>query len=183
MNLSKVTKKLARAEDWADLIFAQHAKSVESILETGRLLLKAKSDLVHGEWGRLFEDHLLPFGIDAAQRFMTIASHPLLSNTEHVRSLPASWGTLYQLTRVPEPMLKQALHDGVITSDMPRKAVAGLLPQPAVKTPDVHSALDAISRRLDKLWDQHPKQRPHIEAAISAWAAYFANRREDRDEH
>jgi hypothetical protein len=69
------------------------------------LLAPAKADLAHGRWGRLFDEAMLPFGKRTAERLMAIANHPLLSNT-----------TLYKLTKVPEPTLKNALlrHEGAM---------------------------------------------------------------------
>ena len=122
-----VLMKSPRTEQWATRIRAQLGKSVESIIEIGRLLLKAKNDLVHGEWGRLFEDELVPFGRQTAFRLMAIADHPQLSNVAHAQHFPPAWYTLYELTKVPSPILKNAFRDGVITPDMPRKAVQELV--------------------------------------------------------
>ncbi len=36
-------------------------KSVASIIEVGRLLVKAKADLEHGEWGRVEHSRLIAF--------------------------------------------------------------------------------------------------------------------------
>jgi hypothetical protein len=113
---------------WAERIRTQLGKTVEAIIEVGRLLVKAKGDLEHGEWGRLFEDGLVPFTQNTAQRLMLIAEHPQLSNTAHVQHLPPSWGTLYELTKVEPKRLTAALNDGTITPNMKRSAVAELLP-------------------------------------------------------
>lgn len=43
----------------------------------------------------------LPFGESTAEKLMKIASHPLLSKSEHVPILPPAWGTLYELTKLP----------------------------------------------------------------------------------
>jgi len=123
--------KLPLAEQWASRICTQMGKSVESILDIGRLLIKAKSELAHGEWGRMFDDQLIPFGVRTAEMLMSVALHPVLSNTKHVSHLPASWGTLYALTQVPDVALRNALRDGVITPDMERKAVQELVPRQA----------------------------------------------------
>jgi hypothetical protein len=120
--------RMPRAEQWAQRICAQHAKSVESIIEVGRLLSEAKTALVHGEWTRLFSDDLLPFGKRSADMMIAVADHSVLSNEKHASSLPPSWFTLYQLTKVPSDVLRNALKDGVITSDMPRKAIKLLMP-------------------------------------------------------
>ena len=123
-----VPDRKIRAEHWADRICTQLGKTVESIIEVGRLLLKAKADLTHGEWGRLFEDDLVPFGQNAAGQLMKVASHPLLSNSDHGKNLPPSWRTLYQLSRVEPKRLSAAFRDGVIKPDMKRSEVSVLLP-------------------------------------------------------
>jgi hypothetical protein len=130
--MGKLTR-LPRAEQWASQVCAQLGKSVEAIIEVGRLLVKAKADLPHGEWGRLFEDGLVPFSIDTAQRLMAIAMHPALSNAAHARYLPPAWGTLYELTKVEPKRLTAAFKDGLITPDMSRKTVTALLPPKTTK--------------------------------------------------
>ena len=54
----------------------------------------------------------LPFGERTARRFMTIANHPILSKANHGSLLPPSWGTLYELSKLPEPVLTDALKSG-----------------------------------------------------------------------
>jgi hypothetical protein len=117
-----------RAEQWADRIGSQLGKSVEAIIEVGRLLVKAKAELVHGEWERMFTDRLIPFSRSTGNRLMLIAEHPVLSNRAHVHALPPAWGTLYELTKADRTKLKNALKDGVITPDMQRRDVKALLP-------------------------------------------------------
>ena len=120
--------KLPRAEQWANQINVQLGRSVEAIVTTGSLLLKAKADLAHGEWGRMFHEQLIPLSQDTATRYMAIASHPIIANSAHVRNLPPSYSTLYELTKLPEPTLKHALKDGLITPSMERKEVKALVP-------------------------------------------------------
>ena len=77
----------------------------------------------------------MPFGQKTAIRLMAIANHPQLSNGAHVHHLPPSWGTLYELTKLPEPILKSAIADGLITPELQRSEVKALLsnePRPAV---------------------------------------------------
>jgi hypothetical protein len=50
-----------------------------------------------------------------------LAGHPVISNAEHVRHLPPSWGTLYQLTKVEPAVLKAAIKDGRVNPKMERK--------------------------------------------------------------
>ncbi len=120
--------KLPRAEQWANRISTELGKTVEAILDVGRLLVQAKADLDHGEWGRMFEERLLPFTQNTAHRLMLIAKHPVLSNCAHGHNLPPSWRTLYDLARIPEPTLKRAITDGLVTPEMERKHIKALLP-------------------------------------------------------
>jgi hypothetical protein len=106
--------------------------------------MQAKAAMSHGEWGRLFEEKLVPFGIRSAQMLMAIAEHPQLSNTKHVSLLPRSWGTLYELTKVPEPVLDRAFQDRVITPDMARKAVQALLPARPARTPTTNGTANPV---------------------------------------
>jgi hypothetical protein len=48
----------------------------------------------------------LPFSERTAQRLMSIASDPRLSNPTHVSVLPNSWGTLYELTKLTDEALQ-----------------------------------------------------------------------------
>lgn len=53
-----------------------------------------------------------------------LAGHPIVSNRAHVPDLPASWGTLYELTKVPADVLKTAIKDGRVHPKMEKKEVA-----------------------------------------------------------
>jgi hypothetical protein len=55
---------------------------------------------------------MLPFSWETAFRFMSIAGYPVISNVAHAQHLPASWGTLYELSRLPEDKLEIALSEG-----------------------------------------------------------------------
>ncbi len=146
--------KLPRAEQWADRICVQLGESVESIIEVGRLLVKAKSDLAHGEWGRMFEDELVPFSRQTAFRLMAVAEHPQLSNVAHGQHLPPSWRTLYELTKVEPKRLTAAFKDGLITPDMPRKAVAALRPPKHKAKASRQEVVDAKTRSASSHLDQ-----------------------------
>ena len=137
---TKVTKqwttaKESQAEFWAEQICAQIGKSVEAIVDIGRLLIQAKQRCGHGEWGRMFGEHLVPFGQETARRLMLIAKHPVLSNSTHGWNLPTSWRTLYELTTMSDDQLLQALTDGVITPETERKHVLKLLRHIRSETP------------------------------------------------
>lgn len=78
--------------------------TIQGIIKTGQDLCTAKAELDHGEWGELTgraegSEGLLPFGDRTAQRLMEIASNPNILNATHASHLPASWYTLYELTK------------------------------------------------------------------------------------
>jgi N6-adenosine-specific RNA methylase IME4 len=104
-------------------IVAAWRSSFEGILETGRLLTEAKAKLPHGTFEAMVENDL-PFKPSTAQRLMKIASDERLANPAHVQLLPPSWGTLYELTKLPDEVFEAKLADGTIHPEMQRKDVA-----------------------------------------------------------
>jgi hypothetical protein len=111
------------AQTWAARITERWRASVESIIESGRLLLRAKDALPHGEFGAMCE-RLLPFSARTAQMLIAIAEDQRLANPQYVALLPASWGTLYDLTRLSDKEFESAIHDRKIYAEMERKEVA-----------------------------------------------------------
>jgi hypothetical protein len=110
--------------DWkfhAERISAAWGKQVASILETGQALIDAKDELEYGSFEAMVQQKL-PFEPRTARRLMAIAKCNLLRT--HVSDLPASWGTLYELTRLPLEMLRAKLNDGTINPKTERKDVA-----------------------------------------------------------
>jgi hypothetical protein len=127
--------------EWATCMCAAWQKTVASIIETGELLIKAK-DALHGSFTDMVERDL-PFGPRTAERLMQIAGHPVLSDPTHVSRLPASWGTLYQLSRLPLTALEQYIEDGRIRPAMERKDVAAL-PGAKINTPPKPSLIERL---------------------------------------
>lgn len=109
----------ANARVWAARITECWRSSVEGIIRTGCLLLEAKAVLVHGEFGAMCSREL-PFSESTAQRLMAIARDPRISNPAHVQLLPASWGTLYELTKLTDEEFESAVAQHVISPDMLR---------------------------------------------------------------
>lgn len=108
---------------WAEKITAAWQKSVEAVLETGRALIQAHDELDHGQWEAMISLEL-PFDSSTARRLIKIARHEVLSNRAHVHALPPSWGTLYELSKLPASTLEAKINDGTITPKLERKEVA-----------------------------------------------------------
>jgi hypothetical protein len=121
---------LTNKRDWKwhrDRIAAAWGKQVESIIETGRVLLGAKEELEHGSFLAMVKLEL-PFGRHVAQRVMKIAQNPILSKGDHGRLLPPSYQTLYELTKLPNDILVAKLKDGSIHPKLERKDVRAMRP-------------------------------------------------------
>lgn len=123
---------------WAAHVREAWRSTVESIFETGRRLIAAKADLAHGEWIALIERDL-PFKRTTAFRLIAIAEDARLLDGAHGQHLPASWRTLYELTKLPDEVLDAKFADGTIN--------------PEIERPDVQLMLNRISRqkKFDKL--------------------------------
>lgn len=100
-------------------------KSVEGILEVGALLVQAKADLDHGEFEGMVRK-CCPFSVRTARQLMQIASNPVLSNRQRVADLPASWGTLAELSRLEPDELKHAIGNHWVKPEMTRDDVVSL---------------------------------------------------------
>ena len=117
--------ELTTAGDFALAISQRWQDSVLAIIDVGKLLLGAKATLSHGEFEPMIRDRL-PFGESTAQRLMAIANHSILSKAAHVQLLPPSWGTVYELTKIPDEPLQLMLCDGTIHPDIQRSEVVKL---------------------------------------------------------
>jgi hypothetical protein len=73
---------MASKQRWVQEITATWRKSLESILDTGRLLIEAKEKLDPGEFLEMIVRDL-PFGERTAQRLMAIARDERLTDATH----------------------------------------------------------------------------------------------------
>jgi hypothetical protein len=118
------------ASKWCGRIRARWQDTVSAVLEVGQMLIQAKAEVGHGAWGFMFSGdnpQRLPFKSTTAKMLMAIAGHRILANRQHIDVLPPSWGTLYELSRIPEPELIEAFEAGTIRPDMERQHVKKML--------------------------------------------------------
>jgi hypothetical protein len=111
-------------------------KSVEGIIEAGRVLIEAKSELEHGQ----FTDWVvrdLRFGtpqegdrgpsLRKAQMLMFVAKNEVISNANHWFAFPPSWRTLWELSQIrPKQRLLQFIASGKINPGMTREEAVAL---------------------------------------------------------
>src|SRR6516225_8715132 len=98
MNVIPLVKK----RDWRyfDQQLAElNSKDVETVIARGRVLIEMKEELEHGSFEATVKRHM---STTTAKHLMMIARHPILSKRDHGHVLPASWRTLYELTKLPD---------------------------------------------------------------------------------
>jgi hypothetical protein len=131
--------------EWADQIKSAWQKSVEGIIECGRLLIEAKAALLHGKFEAMVEADL-PFSLRTAERLMKIAGNDRLANPTHVSLLPPHWGTPHALTKLDPDEFKEKLADGTINPEMTRADAASSKSKPKRKSNHVASLVRLADR-------------------------------------
>jgi hypothetical protein len=116
---------------WAARIRTRWQDAVEAIVDTGRLLAEAKASLASDDFEAMVETDL-NLGVRTVQMLMAIAKSRAITNPANHGSLPPSWRTLYELSKLPESVVNKAILAGAITPTMERRAVVRLL-GPVVK--------------------------------------------------
>jgi hypothetical protein len=111
-------------DEWAKVIAGDLTRAVAGIIDAGQNLVKARTQLDHGDWLPLLER--LKIGDRTAQRFMFIANNLRLANPTHVSRLPPHWGTLYELAKLGPDVLDAGIIDGSINPEITRKEVRAL---------------------------------------------------------
>jgi hypothetical protein len=132
---SQATSPNSNIRSWkafADLIAGSWQKQAGAIIETGRHLIEAKQELSRDEFAPLVKLKL-PFTSSTARKLMLIAENQIVC--AHVHKMPPSWGTLYELTKLSDEVLRAAIKDGRVNPKMQRKDVRALRGQPPDKAP------------------------------------------------
>jgi hypothetical protein len=107
--------------DWATEIDVEWRKSVKGIISTGRLISKALAEIPHGQKAEFYD--ILPFTQQTCNKLVQIGEDARISIYAHGSSLPSSWTTLYELTKLDDDTWELAEEEGRIFSDMQRKDV------------------------------------------------------------
>ena len=100
-------------------------KSVEAIIDSGRILIEAKKAAGHGNWLAFLEK--IKIKSRMAENLMEIAEHPVLSNSQHAANLPRCWSTLARMAQFEPSELGELLDKGTIDSNTERNEVEALL--------------------------------------------------------
>ena len=111
-------------------------KSVEGIIEAGRVLIEAKNELEHGQFVNwVVRD--LRFGnpqerdrrlsLRKVQILMFLAKNEVIANANHWYAFPPSWRTLWELTQIrPKQRLLELIANGTINPGITREEAVAL---------------------------------------------------------
>lgn len=105
---------------WQARIRIAWRETVAGIFRVGDLLIEAEADP-----RCRFADMELPFERNTAQRLMLIAQNQLLRSRAYTPSLPASWMTLYELSKFDDDELNAHFQAGDITPELQQPTVRG----------------------------------------------------------
>src|SRR5215470_12014554 len=100
-------------------ISAEWRNSVQAIINVGRLLNQAKDSLTTNELNTLHNN--LPFSPGTISKLKKIAADQNIIS--HVKNLPSSYGTLYELTHLSKDQFDRGLNEKIISPEMERRHV------------------------------------------------------------
>lgn len=89
-----------------------------AFLEIGRLLIRAKETLAHGDYTTAVEAEL-PFSARTAYQLREAARWAMAGSIPLER-LPGAYSTIYLLSTLDEPTLKEAQNEGLIRPELKR---------------------------------------------------------------
>ena len=120
-------------------------KSRDSIIEVGRILQEAKQLCHKGllntkSWLKLVEAEL-PFGKKTADRLIAISNCEWITSGEYNDSLPVSWGTLYEISRLTKDRFVKGIKSNTIHSTCTRSDIEKyVVSLEEIKIPDLASS-------------------------------------------
>jgi hypothetical protein len=120
--LQTVTQAPQSPEDYVDAIGRLWNRAQSAFLDIGRLLIRAKETLPHGDYISSVEDRL-PFASRTAYQLREAARWALemeRRKTITLDKLPSSYSTIYLLSTLDVPTYEAAEHEGIVRPDLKR---------------------------------------------------------------
>ena len=105
-----------RVKDWRHRVENAWNKTLEDMVQIGKLLKDAKEDL--GVSYKQLEQEL-PFSASMAGNFIRIAEHKVLSDAQYFERLPNAVSTLSYLARIKKDKLIKYINQGAVTPELP----------------------------------------------------------------
>lgn len=120
--LQAVASRPETPEEYVAAISLLWAGAQSAFLDIGRLLIRAKETLPHGEYTAAIEGRL-PFAARTAYQLREAARWALEMDrrqTITLDALPGSYSTIYLLSTLDPPTLEQAQNEGLVRPDLRR---------------------------------------------------------------
>src|SRR3954466_1800952 len=106
----------SKAAEYVSEISRLWSRAQGAFLEIGRLLIRAKDTLPHGEYVAAVEAEL-PFSARTAYQLRE-AARWAIGGTVPMEHLPSSYSTIYLLSTLELRLLKEAEEDGLIRPEL-----------------------------------------------------------------
>jgi hypothetical protein len=120
--LQAVSTQPETPEEYVDAISRLWSRAQTAFLDIGRLLIRAKETLPHGEYSTSVEERL-PFAARTAYQLREAARWALEMDrrqTITLDALPGSYSTIYLLSTLDPPALEQAQREGLVRPELRR---------------------------------------------------------------
>lgn len=116
--LRNVTETPRVPEDYVEAIGQLWNKAQTTFLEIGRLLIRAKETLPHGQYTAAVEERL-PFSSRTAYQLRE-AARWTMEREDVIDRLPSSYSTIYLLSTLDSPTYEAAKSDGIVRPELKR---------------------------------------------------------------
>jgi hypothetical protein len=147
------TSNARSVKDFANAINHVWRKSAGDFIACGRLLGEANDELPRDAFNAMVKSKL-DFVSSVARKLIRIAANQTLCSPGN--KLPPAWTILYQLSQLPEDVLKAAIADGRVHPGMSRAEAAALNPKKtaakSAAAAAVNTAVPTNSTDLNAAW-------------------------------
>jgi len=117
-------------QDYVSRISDKWRNSVQSIIETGQLLLESYQNLSPKEFQTMTDE--LPMSFTTVQKLITIGQNNYLS--KQVNHLPPHWTTIYEISTLEKDVIKDGISSGFIHPSSTSKDIKTFLSSPEQTT-------------------------------------------------
>jgi hypothetical protein len=157
-----------RPDEYVSEISRLWSRAQGAFLEIGKLLIRAKELLPHGEYTASVEEQL-PFSSRTAYQLREAARWALEMDRRQsipISRLPGSYSTIYLLSTLDPPTLKEAEQKGLIRPDLRRSELVAWR-KGRVRIPESREQLEAKLYRLRRDKERLEEELRRIEQALA----------------
>jgi hypothetical protein len=157
------------AEDYVATISHLWQQAQGTFLDIGKLLIRAKDTLAHGEYTEAVEARL-PFSGRTAYQLREAARWAMEMDRLQAISLtqlPGAYSTIYLLSTLDRASLERAKHDGLIRPDLRRAELVAWRRKRMVEPVRTRADLEARREKLRRDRDRLEAELREIEKALA----------------